>query len=116
MICMYMYVLVFVGIFLWLCFIHFYCTNAYTWTLCCISQVTSWSVSKAAPDAGASDGSNPRSFLSVVSEMTHSADTCEGAADDEAGEARLDSELLLLLLLLLVVVMVVVVVVVAVVW
>ncbi|CAM9170241.1 unnamed protein product [Scytosiphon promiscuus] len=52
--------------------------------------VTSWSVGNKTPDLGSSDGSNPRSFLSAVSEMTHSSDTCEGAADDDAGEARMD--------------------------
>lgn len=56
------------------------------------TQVVSWSQSKATYDSGASDGGNPRSFISIVSEMTHSADTCTGAADDDAGEGRMDSE------------------------
>ncbi|CAN0556801.1 unnamed protein product, partial [Laminaria digitata] len=55
-------------------------------------QVFSWSRSKGTPDNGASDGSSPRSFISIVSEMTHSSDTCVGAADDDAGEGRMDSE------------------------
>ncbi|CBJ26769.1 Mannuronan C-5-epimerase [Ectocarpus siliculosus] len=54
------------------------------------TKVTSWSVSNKEPDAGAYDGSNPRSYMSAVSEMTHPSDTCDGAADDDAGEARLD--------------------------
>lgn len=28
----------------------------------------------------------------MISEMTHSSDTCEGAADDDVGEGRMDSE------------------------
>lgn len=55
-------------------------------------QVFSWSRSKATFDSGASDGSSPRSFVSIVSEMIHSSDTCVGAADDDAGEGRMDSE------------------------
>lgn len=61
--------------------------------------MTSWSVSKNAPDNGKSDGSNPRSYISVLSEVIHSADKCDGAADDDSGESRMDSELLLLLLM-----------------
>ncbi|CAM9858476.1 unnamed protein product, partial [Ectocarpus fasciculatus] len=54
------------------------------------TKVTSWSQGNKAPDNGAYDGSNPRSFISAVSEMTHPSDTCDGAADDDAGEARMD--------------------------
>lgn len=56
-------------------------------------QVFSWSRSKAAYDTGASDGSNPRAYMSVLSEVTHASDTCDGAADDDVGEGRLDSEI-----------------------
>ncbi|CAB1118833.1 MEP7c [Ectocarpus sp. CCAP 1310/34] len=53
-----------------------------------------WYQVNRAPDNGAYDGLNARSFISAVSEMTHPSDTCDGAADDDAGEARMDSELL----------------------
>ncbi|CAN0091526.1 unnamed protein product [Ectocarpus sp. 6 AP-2014] len=53
-------------------------------------DLTSWSVGNRAPDNGAYDGLNARSFISAVSEMTHPSDTCDGAADDDAGEARMD--------------------------
>lgn len=52
----------------------------------------SWSRGQKTYDLGASDGDSPRSFISVLSEMTHSSDTCSGAADDDAGEGRMDSK------------------------
>lgn len=54
--------------------------------------MTSWSVTNKAPDEGSYDGSNPRSYISAISEMTHPSDTCEGAADEDIGEGRMDSE------------------------
>lgn len=60
----------------------------------CVSsdQIFSWDVSTGAYDEGSSDGTTPRAFISVLSEMIHDSDTCEGAADDDAGEGRMDSE------------------------
>ncbi|CAN0253971.1 unnamed protein product [Pylaiella littoralis] len=54
------------------------------------TKVTSWSVSSKNPDAGAKDGTSPRSYLRVISENTHPGETCPGAADDDAGEGRMD--------------------------
>lgn len=52
----------------------------------------SWSRGENTYDLGSSDGDTPRSFVSVLSEMTHDLDTCSGAADDDAGEGRMDSK------------------------
>eukprot|EP00903_Cladosiphon_okamuranus_P015200 g14050.t1 len=54
------------------------------------TKVTSWSVGNQAPDNGAKDGNSPRSYMSVISLMEHPSDTCEGAASDSPGEARMD--------------------------
>lgn len=55
-------------------------------------KVTSWSRTAGEPDAGATDGTSPRAYISVLSELIHPSDVCEGAADDDAGEGRMDSK------------------------
>lgn len=56
------------------------------------SKVFSWKRTQGTYDMGSSDGDQPRAYISIISEMTHDADKCEGAANDDVGEGRMDSE------------------------